>query len=225
MRVSALHELNAHRDHKRPVVRAIRLGSDEERLIQADHDEDRLIESVRQALRLDACQTVDVDGARWFLQPFNPPLRMVLVGAVHIAQPLSKMASLAGYAVTIVDPRTAFARGERFEGVDISTAWPDEALRRLKPDARTAVVTLTHDPKLDDPALEVALASPAFYVGSLGSTRTHRARRRRLEALGLAEEVLDRIHAPIGLDIGARSPAEIAVAILAEVTDILRWNL
>jgi xanthine dehydrogenase accessory factor len=161
-------------------------------------------------------------GHRWFLQPWNPPLRMLVVGAVHIAQPLVAMATLAEYAVTIVDPRQAFATQERFPGVALSGDWPDQALRALAPDARTAVVVLTHDPKLDDPALAVAVRSPAFYVGALGSRKTHAARLERLRAHGLSEPELARIHAPVGLDVGARSPAEIAVSILAQVTERLR---
>jgi xanthine dehydrogenase accessory factor len=147
---------------------------------------------------------------------------MIVVGAVHIAQPLAAMAALAEYAVTIVDPRQAFATQERFPGVALVGDWPDAALRALAPDARTAVVALTHDPKLDDPALAAALRSPAFYVGALGSRKTHAARIERMRAHGFSDAELTRIHAPVGLDLGARSPAEIAVSILAEVTQRLR---
>ncbi len=153
-----------------------------------------------------------------FVAVHNPPLRLIVVGAVHIAQPLLAMARLAGYDVTLVDPRPAFAAAERFPGEAIVEDWPDEALSALAPDARTAVVTLTHDPKLDDPAIRAALGSPAFYLGCLGSTRTHAKRMQRLAGL----PGLDRIHAPVGLDIGARSPAEIALSVLAEVTQALR---
>lgn len=227
MKIALLQELNRLRREKRPVVRVVRLGSSEERLIDPTDDPDDtdgLVAAAQEALRTDACRTVEVEGVRWFVQPFNPPLRLIVVGAVHIAQPLSRMASLLDYAVTLIDPRSAFARAERFSGLEVHTEWPDDALRALRPDARTALVTLTHDPKLDDPALEVALASPAFYVGSLGSRRTHAARCKRLEARGIAAAALERIHGPIGLDIGARSPAEIAVSILAEMTDTLRWS-
>ena len=179
-------------------------------------------EAAREVLRGDACAHSEEGGRSWFLQPHNPPLRMLIVGAVHIAQPLAAMAALAEYAVTIVDPRQAFATQERFPHVALSGEWPDQALRSLGPDARTAVVTLTHDPKLDDPALLVALRSPAFYVGALGSRKTHAARLARLRELGLSEAELARIHAPVGLDVGARSPAEIAVSILAQVTQRLR---
>jgi xanthine dehydrogenase accessory factor len=155
-----------------------------------------------------------------FVQCFNPPLRMVLVGAVHIAQALAPMASLLGYAVMIVDPRGTFATAERFPGVALDRRWPDEALAALAPDRRTAVVTLTHDPKLDDPALAAALRTECFYIGSLGSKRTHATRRERLLAAGFDERAFARIHGPIGLTIGAESPAEIAIAILAEIVEV-----
>jgi xanthine dehydrogenase accessory factor len=202
---------------QRPVVLATDLANGEQRIL-----EPAASEAARDALRRDACVHVEEGGRTWFLQPWNPPLRMILVGAVHIAQPLAAMAALAEYAVTIVDPRQAFATMERFPGVTLSGDWPDQALAALAPDARTAVVTLTHDPKLDDPALAMALRSPAFYVGALGSRKTHAARLERLRALGLTDAELARIHAPVGLDVGARSPAEIAVSILAEVTQRLR---
>lgn len=158
-----------------------------------------------------------------FVAVQNPPLRLVVVGGVHIAQPLVAMARLLGYAPTVVDPREAFASADRFPGTALRHDWPDEALTSLAIDARTAVVMLTHDPKLDDPALRVALRSPAFYVGALGSTRTHAKRVARLaEEAGVSEAELARLHAPIGLPIGAASPAEIALAILAEITARLR---
>ena len=147
---------------------------------------------------------------------------MIIVGAVHIAQPLARMAALAGYDVTIVDPRRAFASEDRFPGVTLLSEWPDDVLRDLGPDHRTAVVTLTHDPKIDDPALIMALRAPVFYIGALGSTRTHAGRLKRLRAEGFSEAELERIEGPVGLNISARSPAEIAVAILAQVTQFLR---
>ena len=149
------------------------------------------------------------------------PLRLVVVGAVHIAQPLVQMARLAGFDPVVIDPREAFASAARFPDTDLRTGWPDEEMRAVAPDHRTAVVTLTHDPKLDDPALRVALGSDAFYVGALGSTRTHAKRVARLEEAGLGDES-HRLHAPVGLDIGAASPAEIAVSILAEIVAALR---
>ncbi len=151
-----------------------------------------------------------------FIRVYAPPPRLLVVGAVHITQALAPMAALAGFDVTVIDPRRAFASTERLPGVTLCDEWPDDAMRRLAPDSQSAVVTLTHDPKLDDPALEIALASPAFYIGALGSKRTHAKRVERLAGLGLAERI-GRIHAPVGLDLGGRSPGEIAVAILAEI--------
>jgi xanthine dehydrogenase accessory factor len=184
--------------------------------------DDTLRDGVRRVLAEDRNATVETAAGPVFIEAFNPRLRALLVGAVHIAQPLARMAALAGYLVTVVDPRTAFASEERFPGVEISTDWPDEALERLKPDRRTAVVTLTHDPKLDDPALAAALRSDAFYIGALGSTRTHAARLKRLGELGFGERDFARIHGPVGLDIGAVSPSEIAVSILAQMILVLR---
>lgn len=163
---------------------------------------------------------VEEDG--WFIGVHNPPLRMIVVGAVHIAQPLIAMARLAGYDPSLIDPRAAFGSAERFPGERILDDWPDEAMAALGPDSRTAVVTLTHDPKLDDPAILAALESEAFYLGCLGSTRTHAKRLDRLRAVGVPEERIARIHAPVGLNIGAKTPAEIAVSVLAQITQVLR---
>ena len=181
-----------------------------------------LSEGIRRALAEDRSTTVDTAGGPVFVEVFNPRLRCILVGAVHIAQPLARMAALAGYLVTVVDPRTAFASDERFPDVGISTDWPDEAIEKLKADRRTAIITLTHDPKLDDPALATALRTDAFYIGSLGSKRTHAARLKRLAELGFGDKDFARIHGPVGLDIGAVSPSEIAVSILAQMTLLLR---
>lgn len=157
-----------------------------------------------------------------FVAVHNPPLRMVIVGAVHIAQALVPMARLAGYDPLIIDPRGAFAAAHRFPGEEIREDFPDEVLPGYGLDARSAVVTLSHDPKIDDPAIEAALASEAFYLGCLGSTRTHAKRVVRLEARGYAPGQIARIHAPVGLDIGSKSPAEIAISVMAEVTQALR---
>jgi xanthine dehydrogenase accessory factor len=175
---------------------------------------------VRRAVASDEALVVTLDGGgEAFVEPFNPPLRLVIVGAVHVAQPLAAMAARAGFAVVVVDPRRAFATEARFPGVALARAWPAEALAALGPDGRTAVVTLTHDPKLDDPALEAALGSPAFYVGCLGSEKTHRARLERLGARGFDAAALARLHGPVGLRIGAKTPAEIAVSILAQIVE------
>lgn len=157
----------------------------------------------------------------WFVAIHNPALRMAVVGAVHIAQPLCQIARACGYDVTLIDPRGAFASAERFPGEHILDDWPDEALAALGLDARTAVVTLTHDAKLDDPAIRAALESDCFYLGCLGSARTHAKRVERLTAAGFADRI-GRIHAPVGLDIGAKTPAEIAVSVMAQVTQVLR---
>lgn len=182
-----------------------------------------VLDQAAAAMRSDKSQTLDLaDGRRLFLHVFNPPLRLLVIGAVHIAQSLAPMAALAGYAVTIIDPRESFASADRFPGVDLTHDWPDEALARLKPDTRTAIVTLTHDPKLDDPALHQALTSECFYIGSLGSRRTHQSRTERLEKAGFSADQIARIHGPIGLDIGAKSPAEIALAVMGQMTLMLR---
>ena len=157
-----------------------------------------------------------------FIAIHNPPLRLIVVGAVHIAQPLLQIARTCGYAPTLIDPRAAFGSAERFPGETILDDWPDEALATLNPDARTAIVTLTHDPKLDDPAIRFALNSPAFYLGCLGSTRTHAKRVDRLTEAGFTEGQIARIHAPVGLDIGAKTPAEIAVSVMAQIIEALR---
>lgn len=181
-----------------------------------------LQDAVETALRCDRSATVESSRGRAFLQVFNPPLRLAVIGAVHIAQALVPMAALAGYQVTVIDPRRAFATDSRFPDVAILHDWPDEAMQALAPDRRTAVVALTHDPKLDDPALDVALKSEAFYIAALGSRRTHAGRLERLRALGHDAAALARIHGPAGLDIGAVSPAEIAISVMAEMTRALR---
>ena len=173
-------------------------------------------------LAADESGTVVAGGETWFVHAHTPPYRMVVVGAVHIAQPLVKMGVLAGFDTIVIDPRSAFATAERFPGVRVVDLWPDEAMAALGPDSRTAVITLTHDPKLDDAALSVALRSPAFFIGSLGSTRTHAARCKRLRREGFSDSEIARIHGPVGLAIGARAPAEIAAAILAQVVGVRR---
>lgn len=160
------------------------------------------------------------DNSGLFIQVFNPPLRLIIIGAVHIAQALIPMARVLGYEIVVVDPRRAWANVDRFPGVAITYDWPDEAMDQLAPDHRTAVVALTHDPKLDDPALVRALASNAFYIGALGSRRTHGKRQIRLQEHNVDPKSFARIDGPIGLAIGARSPAEIALSILAKMTQV-----
>jgi xanthine dehydrogenase accessory factor len=188
----------------------------------APEDRARIEEAIAQTSSL----TLDTHDARLFVECYEPPLRLILVGAVHIAQALAPMASQAGYRVTIVDPRSAFASPERFPDCAILADWPDEAMTALAPDHRTAVVTLSHDPKLDDTALIAALATEAFYVGALGSRKTQARRLERLAAAGIEPEALARIHGPVGLAIGAITPAEIGISILAEMTRTLRaWKI
>lgn len=223
MRQPVLDAILAARAAARPLALVTDVATGAQALVAADAVSGELalaadtLADVRQALLEDRSGRLS---DALFVQCFNPPLRMVLVGAVHIAQALAPMAALLGYAVTIVDPRGAFATAERFPGVALDQRWPDEALAALKPDRRAAVVTLTHDPKLDDPALIAALRTDCFYIGSLGSKRTHATRRERLLAAGFDERAFARIHGPIGLPIGAESPAEIAVAILAELIEV-----
>ncbi len=227
MKRAVLQALQEARAKKQPAALATDLKTGAQALIASgavlgdlalDHG---ALAAVRKAIAEDASATLEANDARLFVQVFNPPLRMVVVGAVHIAQALVPMASLAGYAVTVIDPRRAFATDRRFPGVELTHDWPDDALARFKPDRRTAVVTLTHDPKIDDPALEAALRSGAFYVGALGSKRTHAGRLARLRERGFSDAELARIHGPIGLALGGKSPAEIAVSVLAQITQVL----
>ena len=207
-----LETLVAHRTERRPVACVSDLeGARPPRLETEGHAE---------RFRMDR-SGVEADG-RSFVAVHNPPLRLIVVGAVHIAQALVPMARRAGYDPVLIDPREAFGSEARFPGERILHDWPDEAVAAVGLDTRTAVVLLTHDPKLDDPALAEALRSPAFYIGALGSTRTHAKRVARLTEAGFTEAEIARIHAPVGLDIGAAGPAEIAVAILAEMTRVLR---
>ena len=227
MRQEILRELQVARRAHQPVALATDLDSGEQWLLGPSDplpgELDReLADELREVFRSDRARRVELGERTIFLNVFNPPLRMILVGAVHIAQPLAAMAAATGFQVIVVDPRTAFAAPERFPDLEIRTDWPDEALATLVPDARTAVVTLTHDPKLDDPALDQALRSDAFYIGSLGSRKTHGKRVERLRGEGFSEEAIARIHGPVGLDIGARSPAEIAISILAQIIGVLR---
>ena len=181
-----------------------------------------ILEKSRLALSHRRSSAVVHEEARFFLQVFGPPLRLYLVGAVHIAQSLCEMATLTGFDVTVIEPRRAYAKSLRFGDIKISTEWPDDALALARIDHRCAVVTLAHDPKLDDPALCVALRSDAFYIGALGSRKTHANRLQRLRELSFDESDLERVHGPAGVSIGAISPAEISVSILAEIIDKLR---
>lgn len=209
-----LDELLAKRAARQAVAVSVDLTTWHRRLVMMEDADD----GMRARFRAD--QSGIEEGC--FVAIHNPPLRLVVVGAVHIAQALVPMARLTGYDVTLCDPRGAFAASARFPGTDVLEDWPDEVVNAQRLDARAALVTLAHDPKIDDPAITAALASDAFYIGCLGSKRTHAKRLDRLRAAGMAEAQLARIHGPAGLDIGARGPAEIAVSVLAQLTKILR---
>lgn len=198
---------------RRPMARCTLLTSG--RIVLREPSE--LEEPLATVMRSEVPARVDTAEGSVFVEPILPPFHLILIGAVHIAEYLADLASRVGFAVTVVDPRAAFAERAQFARLDVLNEWPDDALGRLNVDARTAVVTLTHDPKLDEPGLVAALASPAFYVGALGSRKSQAARRRRLSAQGLAQSAIDRIRGPVGLPIGAVGPAEIAVSILAEL--------
>ena len=223
MRLDLLKALNAERASRRAAVLVSDLTGGEQRLVrEADFRSDALGEEFVKQVRTGKSGVVETDKGRFFLELHLPPPRLVATGAVHISQALAPMARLLGFDVTIVDPRTAFATAERFPDVPLLAEWPDTALPKLKLDHWTAFVALTHDPKIDDPALEAALASGCFYVGALGSKKTHARRVESLKKRGVPDEAIARIHAPIGLAIGAASPQEIALSILAEITLRLR---
>jgi len=218
-----LDELLDARRARREVVLVTPLDGGAHRLMPAlALGDDALAAAIAQVVRRDQAEVIETATGGVLVEPHAAPLRLVIVGAVHVAQPLAEMAALVGFAVTIVDPRRAFATAARFPGQALVIGWPDAAIGELAPDLRTAVVTLTHDPKLDDPALLAALGTPAFYVGCLGSKKTHEARKIRLGERGLDVAALARLHGPVGLRIGARTPAEIAVSILGEIVAALR---
>ncbi|MEZ4414327.1 MAG: XdhC family protein [Gemmatimonadota bacterium] len=225
MKRALLEELAARSRDREPRVLATDLATGASAVVRPHQSEGirpDLVAAAESALSRDAAAVHELAGSPWFLRPFNPPPRILVVGAVHIAQALAALGPLVGFEIIVIDPRTAWATSERFPGVRLVTTWPEPALAELAPDPRTAVVALTHDPKLDDPALVRALASDAFYVGALGSRRTHARRMERLRDHGVSAAELERIHAPIGLDLGARTPAEIALAVLAEILAALR---
>jgi xanthine dehydrogenase accessory factor len=225
MKLDILSALNAERAARRAAVVVTDMASGAQRLVKAQEvAADPLREVLAQHLRSGKSGMVETPQGRVFLTVHVPAPRLVITGAVHISQALAPIAKIAGYDVTIVDPRTAFATPERFPDVTVIAEWPDSALPPLGIDRYTAFVALTHDPKIDDPALTHALACDCFYVGALGSKKTHARRVERLKTQGLSEAAIARIHAPIGLDIGAVTPAEIAVAIMAQITARLRLD-
>jgi len=228
MQQTHLAELLADVAARRPAAVVTWLDTNGQLLLHAEDlatQPDELSAAIADGFRTDRSRTIDVGGREAFIHIYNPPLRMVVIGAVHITQGLAPLARQLGYDLIVVDPRTAFATEERFQGITIDARWPDEALPGMNLDARTAFIALTHDPKIDDPALKIALASDVFYIGALGSRRTHAKRVDRLQGQGITPAALARINAPIGLDIGAIGAAEIALSVMAEVTAALRGKL
>jgi xanthine dehydrogenase accessory factor len=223
VKIEILRELNIERAARRPVIIVTDTASGEQRLVKArDIAADPLRAELARQLRMGKSGNVEIAGKKLFLNVYAPTARLVIVGAVHISQALAPLARSLDYDVTVVDPRTAFASPERFPDVPLIAEWPDVALPPLNIDHYTAFVAVTHDPKIDDPALLHAFAKDCFYIGALGSRKTHAKRADRLRAQGASEADIARIHAPIGLDIGAVSPSEIAVSIMAESTAQLR---
>jgi xanthine dehydrogenase accessory factor len=224
MRRGLLDELLRARRDRRAVALVTDLGSGEQRLVAREAaSSDALAPELAKAFRFDASGIVrGDDGREQFVNIYNPPLKLIVIGAVHLAQALIPMARAAGYDVVVIDPRGAFATAARFPEVELHAEWPDEVLAAMPLDERTALVALTHDPKIDDPALVAALNGRSFYIGALGSRKTNASRHERLKAKGFDDAALARIHGPIGLAIGARGPAEIAVSIMAEMTQVLR---
>jgi xanthine dehydrogenase accessory factor len=223
VKLDLLKVLNAERAARRAAVVVTDTATGEQRVVKAaEVARDPLRSALEKRIRTGQSGTEDTAGGKVFLAVHAPPKRLIITGAVHISQALAPIARLLGYDVAIVDPRTAFASIERFPDVTVIAEWPDVALPPLGIDHYTAFVALTHDPKIDDPALSHALSRDCFYIGALGSKKTHGRRVERLKAQGISEAAIARIHAPIGLNIGAVSPAEIAVAIMAEITACLR---
>ena len=223
MKLEILHALNAEREARRAAVLVTDVTSGAQRLVKAaDAAKDPLRDVIEKRLRMAKSGMEETAQGRVFLTVYVPSPKLVITGAVHISQTLAPIGQLLGFDVTIVDPRTAFASIERFPDVKVIAEWPDVALPPLNVDRYTAFVALTHDPKIDDPALLHALSRDCFYIGALGSKKTHGKRVQRLKEAGLSDRDVARIHAPIGLPIGAVSPAEIAVAIMAEITQALR---
>ncbi len=224
MKRDLLERLVAAQISNRPTVLARSLSGNSQFLLDSGTDSEvpdgvpaEVLREARRALKRDGARTIEVAGQRYLLQTLSPPPRLLVIGAVHIAQALIPMARVAGYDVQLIDPRAAFATRDRFPGIEIINQWPQEVMRELPLNSRTAVVTLSHDAKIDEPALKAALESDAFYIGALGSKKNHAKRLQRLAALGFDDETLARIAGPVGLPLGGRSPAEIAVSILAQI--------
>lgn len=223
MQVAHLHQINEARRARRAVIHVTDLETGNDRVVhEGEITDGELQAEAEKAFRSGKSATVEAGGRKLFLNVLVPPPRIAVIGAVHISQALAAMAPASGFDLRIVDPRTAFATPERFEGVDLSADWPEDVLKERPLDAYTALVAVTHDPKIDDFPIAEALRSGCFYVGALGSRKTHARRIDRLTALGISDEQIARIDAPIGLDIGAQSPAEIAVAVLGAIIQAFR---
>jgi xanthine dehydrogenase accessory factor len=223
VRLDLLAQLNCERAARRAAILVTEIATNEQRVVrEAEAASDPLADPLEERFRSGKSGLVEHDGRQLFLTVQVPPVKVLVIGAVHISQALAPMARGLDFDMTIIDPRTAFATPERFPDMAVLAEWPDAALPRVGLDRYTALVALTHDPKIDDPALDAALRGECFYIGALGSKKTHARRVERLTAAGFAEEAIARIHAPIGLDIGAASPAEIALSILAEIVATLR---
>jgi xanthine dehydrogenase accessory factor len=226
MKTETLAALQQARSERTAVTLATRLGDAAETMIYLDKvdgamaGDATLVSAARRAMAVGRSETIDLGGQKIFLNVYVPPPRLIIVGAVHIAQSLAPMATMLDFDVTVVDPRGAWATSARFPGVKVIQDWADEAFQAMGLDVSTAVVTLTHDPKLDDPALEAALKSDVFYIGALGSRKTHAKRKERLAEVGITDEMFARVHGPVGLNIGAKSPAEIAVSILGQIVEV-----
>jgi len=225
MKREILGLIEKSRGEKIPFATVTDIASGRQALVHHDAIDGALVlnaaqlEEIRKRIAADQSGVID-NGL--FVRVYSPPVRMVIVGAVHITQALAPIAQLSGFDVTVIDPREAFVRSGQLADINAVIEWPDDGMRQVKPDVRTAVITLTHDPKLDDPALAAALRSPAFYIGALGSRKTHAKRMERLNAMGFTPADTARIHGPVGLDINALTPAEIAVSIVAQVIEKLR---
>lgn len=226
MKIETLAALQQARAKRNAVTLATRLSDAAEGLVYRDRGvgqlgaDEAVVSAARRAMEIGRSETIEIGGQKIFLNVYVPPPRLIIVGAVHIAQTLAPMATMLEFDVTVVDPRGAWATSARFPGVKVIKEWADEAFQEMGLDVSTAVVTLTHDPKLDDPALESALKSDAFYIGALGSRKTHAKRKERLAEVGITDEMFARVHGPIGLNIGAKSPAEIAVSILGQIIEV-----
>ena len=223
MKDETLSLILSKKNNRNTIIVATEINSGEQIIINEKNDTDinnKILIAAKNNIIQGKSEVLEIESNKWFINITLPPLRLITVGAVHIAQPLAEIATISGYEVIIIDPRAAFANTQRFPDIKIINEWPEVALNELAIDNRTAVVTLTHDPKLDDSALNAALKSKAFYIGSLGSKKTHKARVQRLKIANFSEDEINRIHGPIGLAIGAKSPQEIAISIISEIITI-----